>query len=81
MKYCFDWGDGIFNWTGFVSSGELVSINHTWTNKGNFNIRVKLQDEHGLESDWSDPLPIKIPRTNIRPIFGWLFNLHRIIFS
>jgi C1A family cysteine protease len=81
MKYCFDWGDGILDWTDFISSGELVSINHTWSIKGNYNIRVKVQDEHGLESDWSDPLPLRIPRTDARLIFERLFSLYRIIFN
>jgi hypothetical protein len=81
MKYCFDWENGILNWTGLIPSGVIVSMNHTWSKKGTYNIRVKVQDEHGLESDWSNPLPIRIPRTNIRPIFGWLFPLFSILFG
>jgi len=81
MKFCFDWGDGILNWTGLISSGLLVSMNHTWSEKGTYNIRVKVQDEHGLESDWSDPIRVRIPRTNVRPIFGWLFPLISILFG
>ena len=81
MKFCFDWGDGILDWTDLFSSDLLVSMNHTWSKKGTYNIRVKVQDEHGLESDWSDPLAVRIPRINIRPIFEWLFPLLKILFD
>ena len=81
LKYCFDWDDGFLDWTDFVSSGSVVSMNHTWRNKRTYNIRVKIQDEHGLESDWSDPLSIKIPRTNERLILQWFFSILKIPFK
>lgn len=62
IKYCFDWGDGNTTWTGFVNSGITVSMNYTWIEKGSYKVRVKVQDEHGLESDWSDPLVVIMPR-------------------
>ena len=62
IKYCFDWGDGNTSWTGFVNSGISVSMNYTWIEKGSYKVKVKVQDEHGLESDWSDPLVVTMPR-------------------
>ncbi len=62
IKYCFDWGDDNITWTSHISPGETASVNYTWAAKGNYNIRVKVKDEHGLESDWSDPLPVSMPK-------------------
>jgi hypothetical protein len=69
IKYCFDWGDGNITWTGLVDSGETVSVNYTWENRGNYNVRVKVRDEHWLEGDWSDPLPIIMPKSYSWSIF------------
>ncbi len=62
IKYCFDWGDGNLSWSSFVNSGDSVEMNYTWSEKGTYEVRVKVKDEHGLESDWSDPLVVSMPR-------------------
>jgi len=61
IQYCFDWGDGTFTWTDWYDSGEIVNASHTWYEKGTYQIKVKAMDIHGYESEWSDPLPIKVP--------------------
>jgi hypothetical protein len=62
LYYLFDWGDGTFSgWQGSFSSGEQVSVGHTWLSKGGYEIRVRVKDEHGMVSDWSDPLPVTMP--------------------
>lgn len=60
--YFWDWGDGTTSgWLGpFYENGEQEAT-HTWATKGNYNIVVKAKDEHGAESDWSDPLAIIMP--------------------
>ncbi len=60
IKYCFDWGDNTITWTDQLKSGENASANHTWETPGDFEIKVKARDEYGLDSEWSDPLPIYI---------------------
>jgi len=58
----FDWGDGTTSeWMGPYPSGEQVSASHTWQNVGSYSITAQARDEHGLESDWSDPLPVSMP--------------------
>jgi len=64
IKFCFDWGDGDESWTDFISSGGEGSASHTWHEKGSYSIRVKAIDEHGIESDWSDPLPITASKSS-----------------
>jgi hypothetical protein len=66
LYYLFDWGDGSFSgWQGPYSSGEDFSSEHTWTSKGDYGIRVRVKDEHGMMSEWSDTLPISMPRNKI----------------
>jgi hypothetical protein len=90
IKYCFDWGDGNNTWTELMESNETVSIGYMWEDEGEYEVRVKAQDEHGLESDWSEPLHVRMPKTK-RIIFfqklavhGFVFRLasawHRLLF-
>ena len=65
IKYCFDWGEGNTSWSEFVNSGETVSMNYIWSENGTYKVKVKVKDEHGLESDWSDPLSVTMPRSKI----------------
>ena len=78
LHYQWDWGDGTTSgWLGPYNSGETCEANHTWTAKNNYNIKVKAKDIFGAESPWSDPLPIKMPYSNNKPIpqiYQWLFQ-------
>ena len=67
VKYGWDWnGDEVVNeWTNFYNSGETVTTPHTWTEKGTYNVRVKAQDKGGLESEWSDPLSVTMPKSKV----------------
>lgn len=69
VYYFIDWGDGNYtDWLGPYSSGEATYANHSWRDRGTYIILVKAKDIYHSESDWSDPLQIKI-RTPIL-IFG-----------
>ena len=64
--YNFSWGDGAYSgWIGPLESGEIGEASHTWDNRGNYEIRVKAKDEHGLESEWSEILPISMPKNKV----------------
>ncbi len=68
----FSWGDGSYSgWIGPYASGEDICASHTWE-RGNYEIKAKLKDEWGLESDWSPSLPITMPKN--KP-FNFNFNL------
>jgi len=62
ISYIFDWGDGTTSQTNFMQSGQVANASHKWSKKGNYQIRVKAVDEHGMESDWSDLLAVRMPR-------------------
>ena len=76
--YMFDWGDGTYSdWLGPYSSGRGVSASHTWSERGDFEVRVKAKDDHGVLGDWSDPLPITMPKSfsffgRVSQFFDWL---------
>lgn len=71
IYYLFDWGDGTDSgWLGPYRSGETCTASHSWKKRGSYSIRVKAKDRNGLESEWSEPLPITVPYTsgNLPPV-------------
>ncbi|HMA82827.1 MAG TPA: C25 family cysteine peptidase [Candidatus Thermoplasmatota archaeon] len=74
--YMFDWGDDTYSeWFGPYESGEPISASYTWTEKGDYEIRVKAKDDHGVMGEWSDPLPISMPNSfSWFAPFDWLVN-------
>ena len=63
IYYMWDWGDNTTSqWIGPFKSGEVAEASHTWKEKGTYNIRVKAKDASGLESPWSDPLVVSMPK-------------------
>lgn len=64
IRYVFDWGDNSEKTVSdFVPSGETVEINHTWTKKGTFEIRVRARDKYGTVCSWSNPLSVTVENT------------------
>jgi len=74
--YCkWGWDDGSSSgWFGPFNSGEEIIASHAWTLKGDYMVRVKLKDEYGLESSWSEPLLVHVkgPQLEIGDIKGGL---------
>lgn len=85
--YKWEWGDGTeSHWLGPYNADEEVKASHTWNQRGNFQIKIKAKDVYEVESEWSDPLNMVIPRNknvNIMPenrffeIFKWAFQLFK----
>ena len=70
----WDWGDGNFSeWLG-PSSG-MICASHAWAQKGTYEIRVKIKDTSGHESNWSDPHIIMIYELKRTFMFGSYTNL------
>jgi hypothetical protein len=76
IRYGWDWdGDKkVDEWTSYKNSGATVTTSHTWYSQGNYNIYVIAEDEYGEQSEWSDPLPVSIPKTKIL-----VFNFSNLI--
>ncbi len=72
IYYLFDWGDGTYSeWIGPYNSGEIISLNHSWDNQGDYQVRVKAKDNND-QSEWSDPLVVKMPKNLIVHRFSTL---------
>jgi len=62
LFYKWSFGDDTFsNWMGPYDSGEEVSVEHNWSKRGNYEVKVMVRDEHRAESVWSDSMPIRMP--------------------
>jgi hypothetical protein len=84
VYYWFDWGDGTNSgWQGPKTSGTVCSASHTWSSKGNYQIKVKSKDIHGAESNWSSTLSISMPKPKsiLYPLFIKLAQLFEPILS
>ena len=65
LLFKWSWGDGTTSeWMGPYASNETCEAVHSWTEQNNYEIKVKARDEYGLESEWSDPLPVSMPKNN-----------------
>jgi len=90
LYYLFDWGNGEFSgWIGPYNSGQTAEASYAWSSQGDYQIKVKAKDEHGVQSEWSPTISISMPRskTTERPLVHFLenyprfVNLFRLIFS
>jgi hypothetical protein len=53
VYYFIDWGDNTTDgWIGPYASGATATINHMWSEKGTYTIKVKAKDMLDVESDW-----------------------------
>jgi len=72
IKYGWDWDgdDTVDEWSVFYNSSDTCSMSHTWITTGIYNIKVKAQDEHGADSDWSNPKTMVIGENNppLKPV-------------
>jgi len=87
LSYYIDWGDGSFSgWTGTISSGESLNVSHTWNEKGIYIIKAKAKNTEGIESEWSDPLEVSMPKSKPLPLFleahyPFIFRFFSLIYS
>jgi rhodanese-related sulfurtransferase len=63
VYYYVNWSDNTSNQLiGPYHSGEEAILNHTWSEKGTYTVKVKARDIYGSESDYAT-LEIKMPKT------------------
>jgi hypothetical protein len=78
VYYYIMWGDDTYeNWIGPFDSGELVSVNHTWSKWGKYTIQARARDTDNLWGNWGT-LEVTMPKNNeifnVHPILNWLFE-------
>jgi hypothetical protein len=58
LTFQFDWGAGdSSDWLGPVLSGETLSVSHSWSATGSYEVHVQAKDIEGfgVTSGWSQP--------------------------
>lgn len=60
MNCSFDWGDGNRSITNLIPSGGNVSAVHSWSDEGDYRIKVVAIDGSKDASGWSDYLTISV---------------------
>jgi hypothetical protein len=66
IYYRWDWGDETYSqWLGPYNSGGESEESHIWNEEGSFEIRIQAKDINGKISEWSDPLPVNMPKTKM----------------
>jgi hypothetical protein len=68
VYYFVDWGDTTnSSWIGPYTSNQNVTLDHTFSKKGSYTIRVKAKDMYYAESDWG-VLDVTMPTLSSYPI-------------
>ena len=83
IYYWFDWGDGTNSgWVGPYMSGQLCNLQHSWEEKGDYQVKVKSRDRCYAETEWSEPLEVSMPKNKViqRNIFS-IFYTHPNIYK
>lgn len=61
IRFQINWNDGnISNWSAFVNSNETVDFTNCFHQETMLSIQVRAQDEHGLNSSWSEPTIVEV---------------------
>ena len=91
VAYMWDFGDGtITDWSWTKPSGATSwPAEHTWTEEGSYEVKVKAKDDpngdgdpsDGLESDWSEPLTITVQKKKVVNQYFILEGYSRIILN
>ena len=76
LWYYIDWGDGSYEeWIGPYSSGQEITVSHTWNEENSYTLRAKAKDTIDVESPWSTlevTMPVNHPPQF--PIISWLLE-------
>ncbi len=64
LSYFIDWGDG--SNTGWITQpyGDTLNVPHSWNEKGAYLIQAKAKNIQGIESEWSDPIEVSMPKSD-----------------
>lgn len=67
LYYYVLWGDGTYvDWIGPFPSGEAVSLNHTWSERGTYTIQARARDSSNLLGPWST-MAVRMPVSHSTP--------------
>jgi outer membrane protein assembly factor BamB len=78
VYYYIDWGDNSTSgWIGKYTPGIVVTVSHTWSERGTYIIKAKAKDNYGGEGDWGT-LQVTMPKNKelfiMHPLLNWLLE-------
>jgi len=86
VYYLWDWGDNTTSgWLGPFTSGATATAQKSWAVKGTYAVKVKAKDVYGAESNWSDPLAVTMPLSQllqnpfVETILQWFSHLMTVL--
>lgn len=63
VSYQFDWGDGSFStWSEYIESGDTFYTDNSWSDTGEYEVRVRAMDDSSYTSEWSQAHLLEIDR-------------------
>lgn len=64
IRYGWDFNDDdiVDEWTDYFESGEICTINVSWSQRGDHLIKVIAEDNNGILSKWSDSKILVVPK-------------------
>jgi hypothetical protein len=75
IYYLIDWGDGATtDWLGPYTSGEPITMEHSWSEQGTYNITTRAKDTDNRWGPWGE-LQIIMPRSYEKPALNLLNKL------
>jgi outer membrane protein assembly factor BamB len=82
VYYYVDWGDNtVEEWIGSYTSGEEITLSHTWHLQGIYTIKARAKDTDNLWGPW-ETLTVTIPRNkatyNLLRLLEWFPLLQKI---
>jgi len=83
VEYYVEWGDGTdTGWTVLYEYSDIISLSHTWNERGNYTVRAKARDIHGYESDWGTlRVTVSMPlrhQTLLEILMEWILQILRV---
>ena len=83
IYYYIEWGDDSNSgWQGPYNSSESLSLTHSWTEKGVFQIKCKAKDIYDVQSDWG-LLEVSMPNISLQslPLVNWLIHHFPLLYK
>jgi hypothetical protein len=77
LTYIIEWSQNEQETTNPSPSGVPVTVNHTWSEQGEYTIKVKAIDSYGAESDWGECM-LSIPKQKETKINFFQMNLAKV---
>jgi len=63
VLFQFDWGDSDpSGWIGDYETDEIAEIQHTWNERGVYEVKVRSKDEEGNIGLWSNPIELTLTK-------------------